>query len=253
MKKALVLHLVLWGLAAPLGAAQLYRWVDEKGNVEWRDTPPPPTAKKVEQHKVGSGPVPAPEMPYSLRQAVQNFPVTLWINDCGDACDKARAHLGRRGVPHSVKNPQSNFEAFRNETGGNAVPVLFVGSRRVTGYEETQWDAALDFGGYPKTALFKPPAQKPAPGPAVAVRLYTSPQCGATCEEAKKLLANRKVAFKEIVVESPATVEELRKLTGDNSVPTLAAGRFVVRGFDTALFDSALDQAGFKREQAATP
>jgi hypothetical protein len=164
MKKILVLHLALWILAAPLGAAQLYRWVDDKGNVEWRDTPPPPTAKKVEQRKVGGGAASSPELPYSLQQAVKNFPVTLWITDCGDACDKARTHLSRRGVPHTQKSPQSNFEAFKKETGGNEVPVLFVGNNRVKGYLESEWDAALDFAGYPKTALvpIKPtPAQAP--------------------------------------------------------------------------------------------
>jgi hypothetical protein len=34
-------------------AAQLYRWVDDKGRVEWRDTPPPASAKKVERRTVG--------------------------------------------------------------------------------------------------------------------------------------------------------------------------------------------------------
>lgn len=165
MKKTLILHLALWILAAPLGAAQFYRWVDEKGNVEWRDTPPPPTAKKVEQRKVGGGSASSPELPYTLQQAVKNFPVTLWITDCGDACDKARAHLSRRGVPHTQKGPQSSFEVFKKETGGNEVPVLFVGNNRVRGYLESEWDAALDFAGYPKTALV-PIKPTPAPQPA---------------------------------------------------------------------------------------
>jgi len=53
MKKILILALATL-LSAPLGAAQLYRWVDERGNVEWRDTPPPPTAKNVQQRPVTS-------------------------------------------------------------------------------------------------------------------------------------------------------------------------------------------------------
>ena len=98
-------------LSGAVFAAQLYRWVDERGNVEWRDTPPPPTAKKVEQRKLGGGSVPAPELPFSVQQAMKNFPVTLWITDCGDACTKARAHLARRGVPHNEKDPRSDFDA----------------------------------------------------------------------------------------------------------------------------------------------
>jgi hypothetical protein len=167
MTKTLFVHLALWILVAPLGAAQLYRWVDEKGNVEWRDTPPPATAKKVEQRTISVAPASEPELPYTLQLAVKNFPVTLWISECGEACDKARAHLARRGVPHTAKNPQSNFEAFKKETGGNEVPVLFVGTNRLKGYLESEWDAALDFAGYPKTALvtIKP---KPVPAPEAA-------------------------------------------------------------------------------------
>src|SRR5688572_22610441 len=139
-----VLHLALWMLVAPLGAAQLYRWVDEKGNVEWRDTPPPPTARKSEQRNIGTPPPATGELPYSLQQAVKNFPVTLWTTSCGDACDKGRAHLSRRGVPYTERNPQSEFETFKKETGGTEVPVLFVGRNRTKGYLESEWDAALD-------------------------------------------------------------------------------------------------------------
>lgn len=256
MKKALVLQLALWILAAPLGAAQLYRWVDEKGNVEWRDTPPPPTAKKVEQRKVGATPAPGGELPYSLQLAVKNFPVTLWTTSCGDACDKARAHLSRRGVPHTEKNPQSDFETFKKVTGGSEVPVLFVGNNRVKGYLEPDWDAALDFAGYPKTALVqvKPkPApdspQKPAPAEAGPVRLYTNTQCGPNCDEARKLLAGRGIGFQEIAVETPPQIEDLRKLSGDTFVPVLVSGRFVVRGFSPSEYNRALDESGHRREQ----
>ena len=60
--------------ALPLGAAQLYRWVDDKGNVEWRDTPPPSTAKNVEQRNVGGNTIQTSTLPYSVQQAVKNFP-----------------------------------------------------------------------------------------------------------------------------------------------------------------------------------
>src|SRR5690242_20010513 len=149
MKKTAILICALSVLATPLYAAQLYRWIDEKGNVEWRDTPPPATAKKVEQRTVNVGAVPESELPYSVKQAAKNFPVTLWATDCGDLCDRARAHLNRRGVPYSEKNPQSDLEAFKKASGGGGeVPLLFVGSTRLKGYLESEWDSALDIAGY---------------------------------------------------------------------------------------------------------
>lgn len=165
MKKITILTFALAVLTLSASAAQLYRWVDQKGNVEWRDTPPPPNAKKVEQRTLGTSTIQTGDMPYSLQQAVKNFPVTLWTTSCGEVCDRARAHLVRRGVPHTERNPQSEIEAFKKTAGGGMeVPLLMVGNNRLKGYLESDWDAALDAAGYPRTATIavKPVIIKPA-------------------------------------------------------------------------------------------
>lgn len=183
MNKMTVLLAVLV-FAVPAQAAQLYRWVDDKGRVEWRDTPPPATAKKVEKRTIGGSVIETSTLPYSLQQAVKSFPVTLYTSNCGEGCDKARAHLLRRGVPFTQKNPQDDVEAYKKLTnGGMQVPLLFIGRERLTGYEEGAWNSALDSAGYarqpvpgyvaPKppaaaAAAPKPQAQPPAPAPGEA-------------------------------------------------------------------------------------
>lgn len=155
--------------AGSASGAQLYRWVDEKGNVEWRDTPPPSTAKNVERRNVGSNTIETSTLPYSVQQAIKNFPVTLWTADCGEACTKGRSHLARRGTPYTERNAQKEFETLKKVTGGIEIPVLIVGSQQLKGYGESQWDAALDGAGYPRTLVpgMKPQAQvKGAPEPA---------------------------------------------------------------------------------------
>ena len=148
-------------------AAQLYRWVDDKGRVEWRDTPPPASAKKVEQRTVGGSVIETSALPYSVQQAVRNAPLTLYANDCGDACNKARAHLNRRGLPFTEKNPQENLDAYKKLTGGGMeVPLLYVGREALKGYEEGMWDTALDNAGYPRAVAGARPAPKPAPAAA---------------------------------------------------------------------------------------
>jgi hypothetical protein len=164
--KTLIAAALAFALAAPpLGAAQLYRWVDEKGRVEWRDTPPPPNAKKVEQRTLGANTIQTSELPYSVQQAVKNHPVTLWLFNCGDPCDKARAHLTKRGVPYTERSAEKETEAFKKLTGGTDVPVMIVGTRQVKGYLDTEWDSALDAAGYPKSATpgMKAQPAKPAP------------------------------------------------------------------------------------------
>ena len=153
--------------AIPAQAAQLYRWVDDKGRVEWRDTPPPATAKKVEKRTVSGSSIETSTLPYSVQQAVRNFPVTLYVSNCGEGCDKARAHLTRRGVPFTQKNPQDDVAAFKKLTdGGMEVPLLFIGRERLKGYLETSWDNSLDAAGYSRQPAPGYTAPKPAAAPA---------------------------------------------------------------------------------------
>jgi glutaredoxin len=251
-------------------AAQLYRWVDEKGNVEYRDTPPPPAAKKFEQRSTGKSSVESSSLPYSVQVAAKNFPVTLWTSKCGPACDQAKAHLVKRGVPHTEKDATVDVDEFTKVTGSNEVPVLYVGRTQIKGYLASTYDQALDVAGYPKTAPpgYKPaatakaaekpaatapkeaPAAKPAAKPAaegVAVRLYTHPQCGNPCEEAKTLLTGRGVGFQEISADTPEGLAELEKVSGGKSVPVLMVGQSITRGYADTNFHQALDSAGFRR------
>jgi len=162
--------LIAAACTAPASAAQLYRWVDNKGNVEWRDTPPPSAAaaKKVEQRKIGDNVTFTEEIPYSVQLAMKNHPVSLWIADCGPPCSSARAHLTRRGIPFTEKTPQSDYETFKKISPDASVPLLLVGTSRLKGYLESEWDSTLDYAGYPKTAIVtvKPKPAAPAPKPA---------------------------------------------------------------------------------------
>jgi glutaredoxin len=155
-------------------ATNLYKWVDETGHVEWRDTPPPPTAKNVEQRNIRTSTIQTSSLPYSVQLAVKNFPVTVWMNNCGKTCDEARALLNRRGVPFTEKDPQADPEGFKKVSGNDrGIPLLFVGGDKLRGYRDSDWNTALDVAGYPKTALgpvkptVKPAAApgKPAPPP----------------------------------------------------------------------------------------
>ena len=156
--KRLVFIFLLPLATGAFGAAQLYRWVDEKGNVEWRDTPPPENAKNVEHRNVGGNTIQTSTMPYALQQAVKNHPVTLWAFDCGAPCNDARSHLARRGVPYTERNAEKNNEALKKLSGSMEVPLLLVGARQLKGYLASDWDAALDAAGYPRSGI---PGVKP--------------------------------------------------------------------------------------------
>jgi glutaredoxin len=153
--------------------------VDEKGNVEYRDTPPPKSAKKVEERKVVTSTIETSSPSYAVQQAIKNFPVTLWAYDCGEPCTNARSHLAKRGVPYTEKDPKADLAAFKKLTGTDGVPVLFVGASKVVGYQDGAWDNALDAAGYPRNAPPLKPAPKPAAKPDTAKKAAPAEQQAA--------------------------------------------------------------------------
>lgn len=131
--------------------AQLYRWVDSQGKVHYSDLPPPATAKDAQRIKVPAKAPEEKETSYEVEQAKKNFPVTLFVTDCGDACTKARELLAQRAVPHATKNPYQpeDAEALKKLTGGPLeVPVLLIGKTILRGFEKNQWHRELDAAGY---------------------------------------------------------------------------------------------------------
>ena len=181
--RALMAIIVALGVAAiastQAGAQQMYRWVDKDGKVHYTQNPPPrDAAKSVQQRRLNpGGPADGSEqMPFAVRQAVANFPVTLFTSpDCPRGCAEARALLAKRGVPYreiSVSD-EASVETLKKLTGDTRVPAMQVGRTVEKGFEEAAFNNALDSAGYPQTSLFvgKPPvlsSPKPPPKPAPA-------------------------------------------------------------------------------------
>ncbi len=170
----LVLATALAAASLPLSAAQLYQWKDAQGRMVYSDQPPPPSAKNAQQKNFKGSVIEGGES-YAAKTAREKFPITLYANDCGAPCDQARQLLSERGVPYNNKDPQASPEAqaeLQKLTGRLSVPVLVVGSDRVDGFAASQWQAALDRAGYPKSAA---PGRKPAAAAAPAAAPASAP------------------------------------------------------------------------------
>jgi glutaredoxin len=170
MRAPVLIALIAVAMAVP--AQQLYKWVDEKGRVQYTDTPPPNSAKKVEEKRMSSS-TPSTtkggEQSYTTQQAVKNFPVTLWVNNCGELCDAARNYLRKRNIPFTERNPaaENELDNFKKASNNSMeVPLLVVGNRPIRGFSQSEWDGALTDAGYPKpgsappAAAGEPPAGK---------------------------------------------------------------------------------------------
>ncbi len=149
-------------LLPALAQAQLYRWVDDKGNVHYSDRAPLSGAKEVKKESMPAERAGAPTLPYALQQAVGNFPVTLYTSDaCKDTCARARELLDKRGVPYSevsVKD-EDDLAQLKKLAGDTVVPVMTVGREMYKGFESGIYMVALDNAGYPASSLLPPGVQ----------------------------------------------------------------------------------------------
>ena len=165
MIERLLAAIIFGTVCTVTSAADTYRWEDEKGNVHYSDEFPPTGARNVRRTRQ-QGAEPEQALPYRLQVVVEKFPVTLYVTDCGAPCDRARRLLKDRGVPHTLLDPSSAKvqEALMAITGGELeVPVATIGSTVLRGYEESQWNGALDAAGYPSYAMIQVTPHKPRP------------------------------------------------------------------------------------------
>ena len=234
-----------------LATAQQYRWIDDKGRVQYSDTPPPASAKDVQRKRFGDSGGAAEDAERKREQAAKQFPVTLYTSpNCDAPCQDARQLLEQRGIQFDeiAVADDATLAQLKRAAGEAKIPTLLVGSEARVGYNAGLWNAALDAAGYPaaqgeRRGAAAAAVRRPLP----AVKLYTNSGCGPLCDEARAYLQSRAVQFTEVEVEDPAVVEELRKLTGQQNVPVLAVGSFVQRGYDAGLYARALDSAGFPK------
>ena len=85
------------------------------------------------------------------------------------------------------------------------------------------------------------------------ITLYTSPNCGDPCRQARQALNKRGAPFKEIMVSDAGSLQELRQFASGNDVPVLVVGRSVHEGFQQEAFDALLDSARYPRAGVLPP
>jgi glutaredoxin len=174
-------------LLATSAAAQPYRWVDERGRVQYSDTPPPPGARNVQKKQIRDNAI-GGQTSYQLDKAMRESPVTLYSHpDCKDQCQLARDTLNKRGIPFreiSVED-QPKQDELKRVSGGINVPVLMVGGQVETTISAQAYNRALDLAGYPPPGVARernqaapPPQPDEAPGakPAAEAAAEPAPQ-----------------------------------------------------------------------------
>lgn len=164
-----LLPLLLSLLVAGNAHAQLYKWVGQDGKVTYSDTPPPSSAKKVEEKNISSSATAnASNLPFELANAIKAAPVTLYTTSKCSGCESGRALLNARGIPYTEKTVNNNDDIARlQQVGGDKqLPFLTVGRNKQAGFEADAWNSMLSSAAYPESsqlpATYRNPAAQPA-------------------------------------------------------------------------------------------
>jgi hypothetical protein len=193
--------------------AEMYKWKDKDGDVTYSDRPPPANAKVIEKKTLGDNVIETDTVPFAAQSAAGKFPVTLYANDCGDPCTHAQDLLAKRYVPFAQKNPATSPDdaaALKRLVGKLEVPVLLVGANKpLRGFDEAQWNSALDAAGYPKagSASAAKPIAKVRAGPANGAASQTEGEKAEAANGAEQApgLGGTQAAPVRNAAEAPAT------------------------------------------------
>jgi glutaredoxin len=85
------------------------------------------------------------------------------------------------------------------------------------------------------------------------VTLYTFPDCGSFCDQARALLVKRAIPFREVSVATQKDVDEVKRLSGKSDLPLLVVGALVQTGFQEGLYNGLLDSAGYPSSVPPAP
>ena len=145
-----VLAMALLLGAQPAMATKLYKWVDEYGNVTYKDTPPVDESIKYKEEDISGG---SSSGGSAADEAAEKYPVVLYSTPSCSACNSARAYLQSRGIPFQDKNVEGDGklqQELKQKAGEISVPTILIGSKVMRGYVQSLLEGELDAAGYPK-------------------------------------------------------------------------------------------------------
>jgi glutaredoxin len=195
--------LLLTLLLATGAQAQMYKWTGADGKVTYSDTPPPNSARHVEEKALGGDDMSNPPLPFELARAVKAYPVTLYTTKKCEPCEEGRSMLQQRGIPYTEKtvNTSEELAKFRALSDKPQFPLLTVGSQKHQGFQSIEWDAMLTAAAYPQTSMLpkdykNPTAQSIAPKPPVQEKAPANDRTRDSVDEVPPATGNAPPGFR---------------------------------------------------------
>jgi glutaredoxin len=153
MKKFLVLFVFLSAFICQTAMADLYKWTDEKGEIQITDYPPPENknVKNVQTYKAPSEDRTnlqndADQKSSSKDKANKEIDAVLYTkNNCKD-CDRAREYLKSKNVPFTEYNMDTDKNAAvqrKKIDDSEDVPFAIINKNQLFGFSESLYNKVL--------------------------------------------------------------------------------------------------------------
>lgn len=129
--------LMLFGGAAN---AEIYKWVDERGNAHFTDTPP--KDKKVEEVELKINTYTSVEIKPLVERLGRKGKVVMYSAVWCGICTKAKGYFRKNNIPYVSYDVEKSrigkmdFKLLR----GRSVPIIIVGDKRMNGFTVSRFD-----------------------------------------------------------------------------------------------------------------
>ena len=136
---------VFIGLCPGSATAEIYKWIDENGNINYSDSKP--ENQEVTEidipvstyESVSYGTVQLDSMPSGATESpARRKVVMLSASWCG-VCKKAKSYFQSNGIPfteYDIEKSNKGKSLYR-KLGATGVPVILVGNKRMNGFTMT--------------------------------------------------------------------------------------------------------------------
>jgi glutaredoxin len=138
--------LLCLALAGPIVAGELFKWVDDQGNVHYGDKPPENASlKRIEGNISSYGSVsvePFVAAPGKASAQAGARKVVMYSTSWCGFCKKAARHFRKNKIPFSEYDIEKSARAANEfeKLRARGVPVILIGKQRMNGFDAATFD-----------------------------------------------------------------------------------------------------------------
>ena len=131
-------------LLSATASAEIYKWLDEQGRVQFGDRPPPEKKQQPIELKINT--YSAPEIVYTppepRKKKGKTPKIVMYSAEWCGVCKQARAYFRKNRIrykEYDIDKSEEGRTQYR-KLNGRGVPIIMVGKSRMNGFSSAHFD-----------------------------------------------------------------------------------------------------------------